>query len=192
MLILMMSSMKASELRKMVERTFTFKGTKCDEGANAYMRICECRTGQLYGTQYAIKYLDIVDEFLRSRPKQAPTPLMQRETEVFLELTISNGFSASESKTVGGRARVMVTLKMLAELEQFDSLVKALVSEGVAGDPPVGYTLYRSEQRSNVMALINNLPEEIKEEVLDSYWEYSCGDKFTGEKIFGYGYIMPL
>jgi hypothetical protein len=44
------------------------------------------------------------------------------------------------------------------------------------------------------MSLINSLPKEFKDSLLNSVWTYYCrgGDKIGGEEIFGYGHIMPL
>ncbi|MDR2737423.1 MAG: hypothetical protein LBB18_00575 [Puniceicoccales bacterium] len=141
-------------------------------------------------------FLVVVSDLLKSELQQMPLPpLAERGIKKFVNLALVVRWDRvieKTAKTPAGRAKIMEILGQLAKLRQFDMLKKILLEEG-EDDPPTGYTLYRSEQKDAVMALINSLPKEFKDSLLHSTWTYYCGgNKIGGEKIFGYGSIMPL
>jgi hypothetical protein len=122
------------------------------------------------------------------------TPLSQRGLEKFIDCNfITGGRVLRAVKTLEGRIEIMKVLWKLAQMKQYMLLKKSLLWGG-KGEPPAGYTLYRSKQKDAIMALINSLPKREKNELLHSVWSYYCrgGDKIGGEVIFGNQHLMPL
>jgi hypothetical protein len=168
-------------------------GENCDELERAaVLEIYELRVN---GGANVVEFLKIIHKLLDDESKRVPlTPLSQRGLEMFVDCAfISGGRVHRAVRTLEGREKVMEILWKLAQMEQFELLEKSLLWGG-EGDPPAGYTLYRSEQKDPIMNLINSLPDDTKHDLLRSVWSYYCngGFKITGERIFGDQHLMPL
>jgi hypothetical protein len=155
----------------------------------------EMRTLRKSGTSSTSDFLKIIHRLLDDESKQMPlTPLSQRGLENVIDTYFINMGTVHEAvKTPEGRRELMGILKKLAAMEQFQLLEKSLLWGGKV-EPPVGYTLYRSEQKDAIMNLISGLPEKIRNSLLNATWTYYCNDgfKITGEEIFGDWELMPL
>jgi hypothetical protein len=147
-----------------------------------------------YGTPRIVDCLNIANKFFKEKSKQVPlTPLSQRGIKSFWKFTLFSDFLDTGSKIPEGRAVIVEIAKTLAKMEQFWLLERILLEE-TGDNPPAGHTLYRSEQRKNIMAVVNGLPEWRRKMFLGAVWSYPVGNcgKIGGEGIFSYGLVMPL
>jgi hypothetical protein len=167
-------------------------GTDCDKlERDAAFKLRKLRGDKTCGITVP---LDVIGRLLKNEGQMPLTPVSQRGLEKVIKCDfIGNSRVCEAVRTADGRKQVMQILKKLAEMKQFGMLRKSLVCCG-ENDPPAGYTLYRSEQKNDIMALIDGLPKEVKGELLNSVWTYDCngGFKVTGEELFGDGRLMPL
>ena len=96
-------------------------------------------------------------------------------------------------QTSDGRDKAMEFLKNLVKLEQYSVLAQCLLKEATEDSKCVGWHLYRSEKKDEIMDLLNGLPKDVGEQIKSSCRTYNCyGDKYITEQIFGDGSSMPL
>lgn len=96
-------------------------------------------------------------------------------------------------QTSDGRDKAMEFLKNLVKLEQYSVLAQCLLKEATEDSKCVGWHLYRSEKKDEIMDLLNGLPKDVGERIKSSCRTYNCyGDKYITEQIFGDGSSMPL
>lgn len=94
--------------------------------------------------------------------------------------------------TEEGRAKVVSILKSLVALEESDLVKKVLEYKAYDKYDPIGYTLFFSEQREELMInIVDKLPEEIanylKSATFSKYDDF--GDKITTYQLLGHGSI---
>jgi hypothetical protein len=167
-------------------------GKDCDEMEQA--AVYEAYKLYQSDTAKPVDFAILTYKLLNDESKKMPlTPLSQRGLEKFIDYAFIDFQLYQAVKTSEGRIEIMKVLHKLAQMKQYMLLSKSLLWGG-KGEPPAGYTLYRSKQKDGVMKLINSLPKGVKNDLLSSVWSYYCngGFKITGERIFGDQRLMPL
>jgi hypothetical protein len=177
-------------------------GKDCDETVQkAAFRRYEVVRGNSEPYDFLIEVNNLLKIELRKMPLSA---VAERGIKKFVIVLINTEDFLPEKaiKTPSNRAKIMEILWQFVKLGQFEIVKKLLLFESDDGDkekgekrtPPIGHTLYRTEQKDAVLALINSLTEKYKKDLLCSTWTYYLRGGFLigGEKIFGYGSIMPL
>ncbi len=142
--------------------------------------------------------LNFANSLVESKIKQGSlSDLSQRGLVGVVDFALMIGDDLYKTvQTHGGRDKAMEFLKNLVRLGQHNILAQCLLRESEVGEGKcVGWCLYRSEKKDDIMSLLDNLPKDIGERIKSTTWTHDYvkgGDQWITEQIFGNGSSMPL